>query len=319
MGPGESGWSMGEGGFSLMASSTIYLRSPAKINVSLVVLGKRPDGYHELLTEMIMIDLFDEIVLERTKDAGIHLRMSGRPIDGEPDDNLVVRALARTLQAVSKKGKNPSGGFAADLTKRIPVGAGLGGGSSNAALALWGANRLLDSPLSREELLEIARGLGADVPFFLGPPRAMGVGRGDILLPLAPPDPFVVLLWNPEITLPTEMVYKALDPSSFEFRDAIELTENERSNRIGSLLKSGGLINSLESPAIGLCPQIGKGVEFLAKITPGNVRMTGSGPTVFARLSSRTEALKISRKMTAELGGWTGVFNVLTEPLLPNQ
>jgi len=300
-----------------MATNTLYLRTPAKINLSLVVLGKRPDGYHELLTEMVMIDLYDELLLERTTDPGIHLRLSGRAVDGDLASNLVVRALSLLWEAVKKKGLILSGGFAADLTKRIPVGAGLGGGSSNAAISLWGANRLLGNPLSVDELREIGRGLGSDVPVFLGSPRAMGVGRGDILIPLPPPEPMVILLWNPEIPLSTPSVYKAIDPSALEFKGIVELTEKERSNRIGSLLKFGNLVNSLEKPAIGLCPQIGKGIEFLEKIRPGNVRMTGSGPTIFARFPEREQALAVSREMKTELGGWTGVFNVLLEAPVP--
>ncbi len=300
-----------------MATNTLYLRTPAKINLSLVVVGRREDGYHELLTEMVMIDLFDELLLEKVSDPGIHLRLSGRPVDGDPEKNLVVRALTLLMESVRRKGVNPSGGFAADLTKKIPVGAGLGGGSSNAAIALWGGNRLMGNPLSLDEMREIGRSLGADVPFFLGGPRAMGVGRGDILVPLPPPKPFVVLLWNPEVPLPTPSVYRAIDPADLEIKGTVELTEKERSNRIGSLLKSGDLVNSLEKPAIGLCPQIAEGIDFLGRIRPGNVRMTGSGPTVFARFDSREMALGIANTMAMTLGGWTGVFEGLQAPPVP--
>lgn len=300
-----------------MTATTLYLRTPAKINLSLLVLGKRSDGYHEVLTEMVMLDLFDDIVLEKIADPGIHLRSSGRMIDGDPGENLIVRALAHFIEKARAKGHPISGGFAADLSKKIPVGAGLGGGSSNAAIALWGANRLSGWPLSIEELQSIGRSLGADIPFFLGGPRAMGVGRGDILISLPPPDPYWVLLWNPEVPLPTASVYRALDPRSFEIQGMVQLTEKDRSYRIGSLLKSGSLINSLESPALTLCPQIGKGIEFLERVRPNNVRMTGSGPTVFARFAIRDDALEASRKIVAELSGWSGVFRVLTEPPVP--
>ncbi len=300
-----------------MATSTLYLRTPAKINLSLLVLGKRHDGYHELLTEMVMIDLFDEILLERVSKPGIHLRLSGRPVDGDPKTNLVVRALTLLEESVNKKGIKTSGGFAVDLAKKIPVGAGLGGGSSNAAIALWGGNRLLGRPLSMGEMEKIGRALGSDVPFFLGGPRAMGVGRGDIIVPLPPSEPFIVLLWNPEIPLPTPSVYRALDPADLEFKGVVELTEKERSNRIGSLLKSGDLVNSLEKPAIGLCPQIADGIRFLEGYRPGNVRMTGSGPTVFARFDSRDKALGAAREMVGKLGGWTGVFEGLLAPSVP--
>ena len=119
-------------------SKTVYLRSPAKINLSLLILCRRPDGYHELLTEMAMIDLFDNLKLERTRAEGVHISLSGRPIDGDPRKNLVVRALEALTKKAMEKGERISGGFAVDLEKNIPVGAGLGGGSSNAAIVLWG-------------------------------------------------------------------------------------------------------------------------------------------------------------------------------------
>ena len=297
-----------------MKMGTIYLRSPAKINLSLLVLGRRADGFHELLTEMAMIDLFDNIKLERTRQEGIHLSLSGRTIDGDPKKNLVVRALEALMERVRQGGGSLVGGFAVDLEKNITVGAGLGGGSSNAAIVLWGGNRLLGSPLGFNELDEICRGLGSDVPFFLGGPRALGVGRGEVLRPLSPPLSGDVLLWNPGVPLPTAAVYKALDPSSYPVQGVCELTEEDRSIKIGSLLKSGKFFNSLEAPALSLCPQIGKGIDFLESFRPGNVRMTGSGPTVFARCMSQEEGHDLSRRIVADLGGWAGVFKFLEAP-----
>jgi len=301
-------------------TKTLYLRSPAKVNLSLIVLGKRPDGFHEILTEMIMVDLYDEIVIEKIVDPGIHLRVSGRPIDGDPDRNLVVRALGEFLKSV--RGKYPDhfidGGFSVDLTKKIPVGAGLGGGSSNAATVLWGANRMMGVPLSQDEVIGICRNLGSDVPFFLGPPRSMGVGRGDQMVALSPPACGYILLWNPEIPLSTAAVYQSLKPDTFEFGGRRELTENERSTRISSLLKSGILTNSLEEPAIRLCPAVGDGLRFLEKIRPGNARMTGSGPTVFARFDSREEADSTRQKLIEILGGWSGVYRILVESPFPS-
>ena len=294
-----------------MKTGTIYLRSPAKINLSLLIIGRRADGFHELLTEMAMIDLFDNIKLERTRKDGVHLSLSGRLIDGDPQKNLVVRALESLMEGVWKKEGGFSGGFAVDLEKNIPVGAGLGGGSSNAAIVLWGGNRLLGSPMTFEELDAICRTLGSDVPFFLRGPRAMGVGRGERLVPLPPPPSGSVLLWNPGVPLPTAQVYKALDPATYLVQGACELTEEERSIRIGSLLESGKLFNSLEAPALSICPQIAEGIAFLEKSLPENVRMTGSGPTVFARCHSREEGTVLSARIVAALGGWAGVFNFL--------
>ena len=304
----------------MTGTRTLYLRSPAKINLNLLVLGKRPDGFHELLTEMVMADLFDDMVLEKIRDPGIHLRLSGRPVDGAHSDNLAVRALELFRNAVEKKGPHAvlSGGFAIDLVKKIPVGAGLGGGSSNAATILWGANRMAGTPLTREEILGICRTLGSDVPFFLGSPRAIGVGRGDQLREVAAPKPDVLLFWNPEVPLSTAAVYGALDPQFFAFRDPRELTENERSTRINSLLNSGKLVNSLEEPAVRLCPQIGNGLQFLERLRPGNVRMTGSGPTVFARFPAMEEARQAGRDMQAALGGWVAVHRLLDRSPFPD-
>lgn len=300
---------------------TIYLRSPAKVNLSLLVVGKRPDGYHELLTEMIMIDLYDDIMMEKVKEPGIHLRISGRPIDGNPGDNLVVRALSGFIKTVHGKSSSAriSGGFAVDLTKKIPIGAGLGGGSSNAATVLWGANWMMGCPLNQEEVLMLCQELGSDVPFFLGSPRAMGVGRGDRLVPLPPPAPGFIVLWNPEVHLSTSSVYQSLDPATFEIGSPFELTENERSTRINSLLKSGILVNSLEEPAVRLCPQVGEGLRFLEKICPGNARMTGSGPTIFARFDSRDEAQSVQKKIADRLGCWSGVFQILVTSPFPER
>jgi len=295
-------------------SKTLYLRSPAKINLSLLILCRRTDGYHELLTEMAMIDLYDNLKLERTRAEGVHISLSGRPIDGDPRKNLVVLALEALLKKAMEKGETISGGFAVDLEKHIPVGAGLGGGSSNAAIVLWGGNRLLGGPLIREELESICRDLGSDVPFFLGGPRAMGVGRGERLVALPPPSPGTILLWNPGVPLPTAAVYKALDPGSFPVQGPCELTEEDRSIKIGSLLKSGKLLNSLEAPALSICPQISKGIEFLERYRPGNVRMTGSGPTVFARCDSREEGQSLSGRIVSDLGGWSGVYAFLEDP-----
>lgn len=147
-----------------MTSCSLF--SPAKINLSLRILGKRPDGYHELLTEMVMISLGDTMVFRLSDEPRDLLAVSGRPVDGNPDDNLVLRAI-RLFREMRGFGGKPSY-WKVELEKKIPVGAGLGGGSSNAAAALWAMNLLSGNSCSRQDLMEIGAKLGSDVPFFWG-------------------------------------------------------------------------------------------------------------------------------------------------------
>ena len=153
----------------------------AKVNLRLDVLGRRADGYHELRTIFQTISLHDTLVLETKREPGIDLRIAGNSqLAGEPgQDNLVYRALSQLSGEL-----DIHHGVRAILTKRIPVGRGLGGGSSDAAAALLGFLRLTKKTIAAPRLLEIAAGLGADVPFFLHGGRALGIGRGDEIYPL---------------------------------------------------------------------------------------------------------------------------------------
>ena len=168
---------------------TLQLKSPAKINLGLFILGKREDGYHELETLFQMVSLYDTLELTALP-TGIELRCDhpGVPADAT---NLVVRA-ARLLLAKDAGGRTL--GCRIHLKKQIPVGAGLGGGSGNAGLALRGLNQLWGLGLGTPELMEIAAQLGSDVPFFLGAPAALGRGRGERLTPLQPAKKFYVIL-----------------------------------------------------------------------------------------------------------------------------
>ncbi|HEX4642184.1 MAG TPA: 4-(cytidine 5'-diphospho)-2-C-methyl-D-erythritol kinase, partial [Candidatus Acidoferrales bacterium] len=185
---------------------SLRIRAYAKVNLRLDVLGRRADGYHELRTIFQAISLHDTLALETKREPGIELRIAGNPqLAGEPGkDNLVYRALDQLARELELRG-----GVRAVLTKRIPVGRGLGGGSSDAAAALLGLLRFTGKRIAAPRLLEIASSLGADVPFFLHGGRALGIGRGDEIYPLPDVNPrrHVLVVSPHEIAVPTKDAY----------------------------------------------------------------------------------------------------------------
>lgn len=194
----------------------LTLPAPAKVNLYLQVLGRRPDGYHELVTVLQTVDLCDDVTVTlrpraRRAPAGRpDVRMGLRaPAPGVPDgpENLARRAAVALLD---RSGAAGDVGVDIGLAKRIPAGGGLGGGSSDAAAVLRALDRLLGSPVGESGLAEIAAGLGSDVPFFLHGGTALCTGRGERVLPLAPPRPFGLTLLLPPFPTATAAVYAAL-------------------------------------------------------------------------------------------------------------
>ena len=182
----------------------LILKTPAKINLGLHIHHKRRDGYHELETLLQMVSLYDELELESLA-SGIELEC-GTPGIPTDDTNLAYRA-AHLLQKTCKAGGR---GVRIRLKKKIPSGAGLGGGSGNAAGVLLGLNRLWDLKMSRSHLVSLAAELGSDVPFFLTAPCALGTGRGERLESLTPSPKFQVLLVFPGFPVSTSWVYQDL-------------------------------------------------------------------------------------------------------------
>jgi 4-diphosphocytidyl-2-C-methyl-D-erythritol kinase len=188
--------------------NSVRVPAYAKVNLRLEILGRRADGYHELRTIFQTLSLHDTLTLEIKREPGIELRIAGNSqLAGEPGpDNLVYRALRDLSAAI-----NFRRGVRAVLRKRIPVGRGMGGGSSDAAAALIGLLRLTGKRIEAARLFEIAAGLGADVPFFLHGGRALGIGRGDEIYPLPDGAKHSVLVVSPrEIAVPTAEAYKWL-------------------------------------------------------------------------------------------------------------
>lgn len=250
----------------------LVLPAPAKLNLFLHVTGRRPDGYHELQTVFQLLDWGDRIELAVRDDGGI-ARPAG-PDDIPFDDDLAVRA-ARALQHTSGCLR----GADVHVDKRIPAGAGLGGGSSDAATVLLGLNRLwaLDWPLAR--LAELGATLGADVPVFVHGRTAFAGGIGDDLHPLSLPGRWYVVVW-PGIAVATRDVFQAP-----------ELTRNTPALTIADF-PGRPTHNDLQPVAIRRCPLIADSLRWLEP--HGEARMSGSGSSVFAAVADESSARAIA-------------------------
>ena len=252
----------------------LKFKTPAKVNLGLHVHGKREDGFHELETIFQMVSLFDDVELELLS-SGIKLECDtpGIPTD---DTNLVCKAALLLRKSYQVEGK----GVSIRLKKKIPFGAGLGGGSGNAAGVLMGLNRLWDLNIEREKLFTLAAELGSDVPFFLTSPCALGKGRGERLKVLEPCSKFQVLLVFPGFPIATSWVYQNL---------RLKLTK--RPNNISILRKNlslsditslgSQLYNDLESVVIQKFPEIKVVKDELWAWGALGVLLSGSGSAVF--------------------------------------
>ncbi|MHB1925797.1 MAG: 4-(cytidine 5'-diphospho)-2-C-methyl-D-erythritol kinase [Leptospirillum sp.] len=286
---------------------TLSVFSPAKVNLSLKILGKRQDGYHELLTEMVMISLCDRMLFKEANDKKDLLILSGRKVDGEIEDNLVLRALRLFRNFVGEGGSQKY--FRVELEKKIPVGAGLGGGSSNAAAALWAANRLTGNPVALKDLMVLGSRLGSDVPFFLGEAHAVAYGRGEKIHPCPPLPPRTIVLWNPLVPLSTAKIYGGLSAPSTD-----SLTDSETLPKISSLLSDCRGLNDLEPVALSILPVIREVKSLMAAGGAVLSLMSGSGPTVFGLFDGSGEAEAVRQQLERHFKGWSGVFETLSSP-----
>jgi len=207
--------------------SEVRIPAFAKVNLRLEVLGKRPDGFHELRTIFQSISLKDELRLQSTRKSGIELRVRGNAaLSNEPvEKNLVYRAVHALRQEFRQRD-----GIAIELRKAIPAGRGLGGGSSDAASALIGYLRLAKKQLPRQRLFELAATLGADVPFFLEGGRALGIGKGVEIYPLPDIPKLHLLVVSPNaIHVPTPDAYRWLDAAKL---NAAQLTNSPGNSKL---------------------------------------------------------------------------------------
>ena len=270
---------------------TVRLLSFAKVNLHLQVVGRRPDGYHELRTLFQTVDLADELEVE-LGGGGVTLEVAGADLPAGPA-NLAHRAAVGFLERWG-------GGRGARLRlrKRIPIGAGLGGGSSNAATVLRALQRLLGSPAPPPELWSLARELGADVPYFLVGGTALGVGRGDELVPLPDLPERRLLLALPPLQILTREV----------FADLGELTGEPLEPRISSLVQQGRFgwgalawcANDLEKPVFRRWPELARLHRELLEAGAVAARLSGSGTALWAAFAGEAEADLDPRRLTVD-------------------
>lgn len=257
--------------------SFLSLASPAKINLWLRVLGKRPDGFHEVETRLCKLALADTVRVEHHGPGGearLTCNVAGIPLD---ESNLALKALRAFEERSGLRGH----GWSIHLEKRVPHGAGLGGGSSNAATVLRAVNELTGRPLSLEELLDVAGPIGADVPGFLLPTGAAdGVGKGERVTPVAFPWRLPLLLIKPPFPIPTPWAYK-------NWAGSVELPGVPYAPQA---MPWGEMVNGLERPVFEKYRLLAalKG-WLLEQRGVSAALMSGSGSTVFAVLES-TEA-----------------------------
>jgi 4-diphosphocytidyl-2-C-methyl-D-erythritol kinase len=272
--------------------------SPAKINLHLRVGAVRQDGFHPLHTWMVTVGLFDTLdFLTATDQRGgetagqpgnIALTCDNAlvPVD---DRNLVVRA-ARLLLAEGGS-RAPSTSIAVRLAKTIPMGGGLGGGSSNGATALSALNMLWSLGLSLERLSELAASLGSDVPFFLHGPSALCTGQGEKIVPLARPRPQWAVLMLPDFPIATAEAYRRLDAlRGNDFAEKPEAEDLTLWPTLPAVDLLPRLANDLEAAAFDLQPALGKLRQAAEEIAGRPVRMSGSGSTLFTLFDTRDGA-----------------------------
>jgi 4-diphosphocytidyl-2-C-methyl-D-erythritol kinase len=270
----------------------LELSASAKVNLALEVLSRRPDGYHEIATVMQAVDLSDRLVLEEADDLEVDTSAPGVPSDGR---NLALRAAAALREAAGV-----ARGVRITLDKRIPVAAGLGGGSADAAAVLAGLNRLWALRWPAARLEEVAVGLGMDVPFFLRGGAVLATGRGERLAPLASGSLALVLV-NPRFAVSTADMYGRVTPAMYSDGDrARQMAAALESRRPGRVAVN--LYNGLEAAARAAYPQVGQMQAALVAAGALGAAMSGSGPTVFGIARSWEQARQIQRRMRR--GSW---------------
>ena len=282
---------------------SLTLRAYAKINLGLEVIGRRDDGYHELVTVLQTVSLYDEITVAPGK--ALTLRCGRKGLAGQ--HNLVWKA-ADLLQ----KESGTTQGAVIDLLKTIPIAAGLGGGSSDAAAALRGLNDLWGLGLPVSQLGELAGKLGSDVPFFLQGGTSLAKGRGELLEPLPTPDGQWLVLVSPDIRVPgkTPALYGRLGPDDF--------TDGSATAKLAGSLRGGGLlpealpeecmVNAFERVADDAFPGLDRHRDAMMQAGAERVHLSGSGPSLFRLVESKAagDAFRV------KLGG-LGVYGVVVQ------
>ena len=285
--------------------------SPCKVNFVLNLLGKRADGFHELETLFFPVPLHDVLTAERSACSGVQLSCDhpGLPCDGT---NLVHRAATRFLEAAGI-----DSGVVLHLEKRLPLAAGIGGGSANAAVTLLLVNELFGNPLPSVTLDRLAAGLGSDVNFFLPPDPALATGRGEHIEPLAPFTALrgtAMLLFHPGFGVPTPWAFRELArfPEHLSGRPG-RACDVARIFQSGDLTAAGeALFNGLESPVFEKYPILALYTAFYRRHGAYGALMSGSGSTTFGLFRDLATARSTAAQFREEFGvaGWLEVVEL---------
>lgn len=301
------------------------MHAPAKLNLSLAVLARRDDGFHEIESLMVPVTLCDTLRVQASDVPGIRLRVrfGGRlataagsslahdvPADAT---NLVVRA-AQALAVEAGLTQSPDSpctpGLDIDLVKRIPSGSGLGGGSSDAAAVLTAATQAWMLDMSSDRLAAIGARIGSDVPVFFAGGAAIAGGRGERIEPVAGLPPLHAVIARPLAGLSTAAVYARCTPDASRRGTARQLAAALSAGRFRGALPL--MHNSLEEPARTMCSEVARLLDHFSRAGAAHPMLTGSGSACFALMRSATEARRVSARL--EMAGWPGVFAVRLVP-----
>jgi 4-diphosphocytidyl-2-C-methyl-D-erythritol kinase len=277
---------------------------PAKVNLALLVHGRRGDGYHEIESLVVAVTLFDELAIRGPSDSVLEMRTEGEASPGDVT-NLVWRSAACLGRLA---GKVPGGLL--EIRKSIPAGTGLGGGSADAAAALAGLNVHWQAGLSDGELATLAANVGADVPLFFHLPAAVIRGVGEIAEAVAFDWPGWLVLAVPPFGVSTAAVYKRWTPEPPPLGRPIEAVLEAHAAKAAEL--SEKLVNMLEKPAFRLYPELARLHGAMTKIANRPVRLTGSGAGLFALFDGQAEASRVADRLRRELGVRTWLLKLLT-------
>lgn len=269
-----------------MPNPALIRLAPAKLNLFLHIIGRRADGYHELQTLFQLLDYGDELSFDPLPNGDLSLHAEGPTASAMPlDDNLILQAA----ELLRQEAKDPMLGAAISVGKRLPAGAGLGGGSSDAAATLLALNELWQLDFTEAQLCELGVKLGADVPVFLRGRSAWAEGVGEILTPVELPDAFFLVV-TPPCFVSTKEVFSQEN-----------LTRNSPAIKMADFL-AGRSRNDCEAVTRALYPAVAEALDWLAQFT--EARMTGTGASVFARCKSRAEAEQLLARLPKPLTGF---------------
>jgi 4-diphosphocytidyl-2-C-methyl-D-erythritol kinase len=303
----------------------VSVSAPAKLNLSLAVLARRADGFHEIESLMVPVTLADTVRVQVSQVPGIRLRVrfAGRlatPVGSAlahdvPTDatNLVVRA-AQSLAVEVGLAQSPDSpctpGLDIDLVKRIPSGSGLGGGSSDAAAVLMAATQAWGLDVPSDQLAAIGARIGSDVPVFFAGGAAIAGGRGERIETVAGVPPLHAVIARPLAGLSTAAVYARCTPDASRRGTAQRLAAALAAGRFRGAVPL--MHNSLEEPARSMCAEVARLLEHFSRAGATHPMLTGSGSACFALMRSAMEAQRVAARL--EMAGWPGVFAVRLAP-----